>query len=137
MTTPARRFANDDDAAQHWLTLLRDGDADQKIAAREQLATIFEHRGMHEEAAELLVANVKAGVRNADIFRRLARLFRAQGDEVTANQAAAEAAKYLPTRPPAVSEPAAVSAPAAAPIASGIPPGHTTPAKTGSALGVV
>jgi hypothetical protein len=37
MTLPARRFANDDDAAQHWLTLLRDGDDDQKIQARARL----------------------------------------------------------------------------------------------------
>jgi predicted Zn-dependent protease len=89
MTTPARRFANDDEAAQHWLKLLRDGDGEQKIQAREQLAAIFERRGMHEEATDLLVSNVRDGVRNADIFRWLARLYRAQGDEVTAMQAAA------------------------------------------------
>ena len=101
MTVPAPRFISDDEAAQHWLMLLRNGSDDQKIQAREQLATIFERRGMAEEATDLLVANVRAGVQNADIFRWLARLYRAQGDEVTAMQAAAEAAKYLPPSTPA------------------------------------
>lgn len=108
MTMPTRRFDNDDQAAQHWLTVLRDGDPDQKIHAREQLAAIFERKGMFEEAADLLSANVRDGVRNADIFRWLARLYRAQGDEVTAMQAAAEAAKYMqPSRPPVDVRPAA------------------------------
>ena len=102
MTTPTRQFANDDEAAQHWLILLRDGDADQKIAAREQLAAVFERRGMLEEAADLLASNVRDGVRSADIFRWLARLYRAQGDEVTAMQAAAEAAKYLRSAGPPI-----------------------------------
>lgn len=114
MTMPTRRFANDDEAAQHWLTLLREGDGDQKIAAREQLAAIFERRGMYEEAADLLASNVRDGIRNADIFRWLARLYRAQGDEVTAMQAAAEAAKYMTPPPAAVYAPPPVppSAPA-------------------------
>jgi hypothetical protein len=100
MMTPAPRFANDDEAAQYWLGRLRDGTNDQKIEAREQLATIFERRGMFEEATDLLVSNLRAGVRNADIFRRLARLYRAQGDEVTAMQAAVEAAKLMPSGSP-------------------------------------
>jgi hypothetical protein len=99
MMTPAPRFANEDEAAQHWLLLLREGDATQKIQARERLAAIFECRGMYEEATDLLVSNARAGVRNADIFRWLARLYRAQGDEVTAMQAAAEAAKFMPSSP--------------------------------------
>lgn len=107
MTVPTRRFANDDDAAQHWLILLRDGNDDQKIHAREQLAAIFERRGMYEEATELLIANVHDGVRSADIFRWLARLYRHQGQEVLAMQAAAEAAKYL--APPAAPQALVVS----------------------------
>lgn len=74
-----------------------DGDADHKIAAREQLAGIFERRGMFEEAADLLVSNVRDGVRNADIFRWLARLFRAQGDEVTASDDARVATAEVAT----------------------------------------
>jgi hypothetical protein len=95
MSAPAPRFANDDDAAQYWLRLLRDGNSDQKIQAREQLATIFERRGMFEEAIDLLISNLHDGVRSADIFRWLSRLYRYQGQEVLAMQAAAEAAKYL------------------------------------------
>src|SRR5215207_4416517 len=101
MSAPAPRFANDDEAAQHWLRLLRDGGPDQKIQAREQLAAIFERRGLFEEATELLISNVHDGVRSSDIFRWLARLYRNQGQEVLAMQAAAEAAKYmsLPSSP--------------------------------------
>lgn len=108
MTTPARQFTNDDEAAQHWLTVLRDGGADQKIQAREQLAAIFERRGMLEEATDLLVANVHDGVKTADTFRWLARLYQGQGQEVLAMQAAAEAAKYLPPTRQVV-EPATVA----------------------------
>ena len=95
MSAPAPRFANDDQAAQHWLTLLRNGTDVQKIQARERPPPSSSARGMFEEATDLLVSNVRAGVRNADVFRWLARLYRAQGDEVTSMQAAAEAAKYI------------------------------------------
>lgn len=105
MTTPAPQFTNDDDAAQHWLIVLRDGDPDQKIQAREQLATVFERRGMLEEAADLLESNVRSGARGADIFRWLARLYKNQGDEVRAMQAAAEGAKYLPSATPLMATP--------------------------------
>jgi hypothetical protein len=77
------------------LEVLRNGSESEKIQAREQLAVIFEQRGMYVEATDLVVSNVRAGVKNADIFRWLARLYRAQGDEVTAMQAAAEATKYM------------------------------------------
>jgi hypothetical protein len=68
---------------------------------------------MYEEAADLLGANVRDGVRNADIFRWLARLYRAQGDEVTAMQAAAEAAKYMRQ----TESPSVIAAPIVAPRA--------------------
>lgn len=100
MTLPARRFTNDDEAAQHWLAVLRNGSASDRIQAREQLATIFEQRGMFEEATELLISNVHDGVRSADVFRWLARLYRAQGQDMLAMQSAAEAAKYLPPSSP-------------------------------------
>ena len=131
MTAPVPSFANDDQAAQHWLALLRSGTDDQKILAREQLASIFERRGMFEEATDLLVSNVRAGVRNADIFRWLARLYRAQGDEVTAMQAAAEAAKYLSFQSPPVVEPTVIVTPAAPPRPATAP----MPTRSGSALG--
>src|SRR5688500_3702775 len=95
MTVPAPMFTDDDEAAQHWLRVLRDGAAGQKVSARERLAGIFERRGMYEEATELLISNVYDGVKSADIFRWLARLYRHQGQEVLAMQAAAEAAKYM------------------------------------------
>ena len=116
MMAPSPRFDNDDEAAQHWLMVLRDGDAAQKCQAREQLAAIFERRGMFEEATDLLVSNIRDGVRNADVFRWLARLYRAQGDEVTAMQAAAEAAKYMP---PSVTVPE--PAPTVRPMAQTLP----------------
>lgn len=98
-------YSNDDEAAQAWLRMLRDGNDDQKIVAREQLASIFERKGMYEEATELLISNVHDGVRSADIFRWLARLYRYQGQEVLAMQAAAEAAKYMTaSRTPAVDD---------------------------------
>src|SRR5947207_2638655 len=86
----------DDDATiQHWLTVLRHGTDAEKIEARRQLARVFEQRGMWEEAIDLLVANIRAGERDADTFRCLSRLYRAQGNEDLAMQAAAEAAKYI------------------------------------------
>jgi hypothetical protein len=124
MSAPVPRFSNDDDAAQYWLRLLRDGDADQKIQAREQLAAVFERRGMLEEATDLLISNVQDGVRNADIFRWLARLYRNQGQEVLAMQAAAEAAKYLPVMVPVRAVPAMAAtvadSPGGAPVATGM-----------------
>jgi hypothetical protein len=104
MTIPTRPFESDDDAAQYWLTVLRDGSDDERADAREQLAAIFERRGMLDESIELLSANARAGHASADGYRWLARLFRAHGDEISAMQAAAEAAKLMsrpsPTAPP-------------------------------------
>jgi hypothetical protein len=96
MTPSAPQFRSDDEAAEYWLIVLRDGDEGQRLTAREELATIFERRGMLEEATDLLISNIRDGVRHADIFRWLARLYRSQGQEVLALQAAAEAAKYMP-----------------------------------------
>ena len=113
-------YSNDDEAAQAWLGVLRDGTDAQKIQAREHLAAIFERRGMLEEAIDLLVANARAGVRNADIFRRLARLYREQGDEMLSTQAAAEAVKYMP---PATTETVVYAEPAPSQSPT-VRPGH-------------
>ena len=90
---------NDDDDAQHWLAVLRDGTPAQQYEARMALARIFERKGMFEEAIELLVTNARTGDRNADLFRMLSRLYKAQGEEILSVQAAAEAARYLPSVP--------------------------------------
>ena len=126
--------SNEDEAAQAWLTVLRDGTHVQKIQAREHLASIFERRRMHEEAIDLLISNVRQGVRNADIFRWLARLHRAQGDEVMAMQAAAEAAKYLPPKLHSMVVPTALGAPPPAQRIRMSAPPRTRPAKKGSCL---
>lgn len=103
-------MVDDGDDPQRWLVALRDGLPWQKVEARERLADIFERRGMLEEATELLVANAQAGAGSAELFRWLSRLYRAQGDELTAMQAAAEAAKYItPQSPPATAEPTSQS----------------------------
>lgn len=115
MTVPVEPFANDDDAAQYWLNVLRDGDEGQRLHAREQLAAIFERRGMFEEATELLISNIHDGVRSADIFRWLARLYRNQGQEMLAMQAAAEAAKYMPPAPVPLAVPVVQASSVAAP----------------------
>lgn len=116
-------MSGDDAAIQRWLTLLRDGTDAERIEARRQLAAVFEQRGMLDEAVDLLVANIRRGERHADIFRWLARLYRAQGDEDLAMQAAVEAAKHLPplpVLPPPPPPPPPVQWPAPAP-ASPVP----------------
>lgn len=74
------------------MTTLRDGTEGEKIEARAGLADVFEQRGMLEEAADLVAANVKAGSKDSETYRWLARLYRAQGQEDLAARAAAEAA---------------------------------------------
>jgi hypothetical protein len=91
-----------DSRIQEWLSDLRDGTQPERLHARRSLAVEFERRGMLEEAIDLLIANIREGQRDAQIFRRLSSLYRQQGDEVRAMQAAAEAAKYLPSADPVV-----------------------------------
>jgi hypothetical protein len=125
MTLPARRFTDDDDAAQYWLGILQRGSQSDRIEAREQLAKIFERRSMFEEATELLISNVHDGVRNSDIFRWLARLYRAQGHEVLAMQSAAEAAKYMSASDPVVGTISGGAPPSPPPGMAIIPPAPT------------
>lgn len=132
MTLPARRFTNDEDAGRYWLELLRSGSDSEQIEAREHLAAIFEQRGMYDEAADLLVANVRAGVRNTEIFLGLSRIYRALGDEELATRAAAEAARILAAEapPPSVPQPHAATAPIAVQPPVESPAAHPQPANT-------
>jgi hypothetical protein len=82
-------FATEDDEAEYWLTLLRDGDDTQKIAARSRLARIFERRGMHVEATDLITRNIQAGEQTSENYLWLARLYRTQGDVESAEHAEA------------------------------------------------
>jgi len=70
----------EDERAQHWLDLLRDGTPEQQALARTELGLIFESRGMLEEAAEAYWMNVKAQVRDRRPYRRLAAIYRQRGD---------------------------------------------------------
>jgi predicted Zn-dependent protease len=92
----------DHEQAQRWLSALRDGTDAEKIAARRGLARVFEQRGMREEAIDLLEQNVRAGVRNGEIFRWLAQLYRELGEDALSLEALIEAAKYQP--PPATAD---------------------------------
>ena len=86
----------DDLEIEYWLALLRDGTSEEKVRARTGLAGVFERRGMLEEATDLLAANIVAGAADAETYRRLARLYRQQGQGARALEAAAEAARRMP-----------------------------------------
>jgi hypothetical protein len=89
-----QRVVDRDDETQPWLMMLRTGSQHQRIEARAALARIFEQRGRLPQAIDLLAANVEAGFLNAEIYRWLARLYLARGQDDLAVQAAAEAEKY-------------------------------------------
>src|SRR5262245_2418937 len=120
---PAPTFRSDDEAAAHYLGLLRDGTSGQKIAAREALAGIFARRGMFEEAAELYERNVEAGVRTPELLERLSEVYRHLGEHQAAAAALAEARRLqgvaqppvAPTPPPIPSPPPAPTPPTPAP----------------------
>ncbi len=95
----------DHEQAQRWLSALRDGTDAEKLVARRGLARVFEQRGLLGEAIDLLEANVRAGVRNGEIFRWLAQLYREQGEDALSLEALVEAAKYQPPAPAEVSSP--------------------------------
>jgi hypothetical protein len=94
MASVSHEAAHDDEEPRPWLALLREGRPHRRIEARAALAWIFEQCGMLAQATDLLVANVQAGFLNVEVFRRLARLYRALGDEPSAALADAEADKY-------------------------------------------
>jgi hypothetical protein len=85
------RFVSEQQEAQHWLGILKDGKESQKIEARLGLAVIFERRGMAEEAIALLVSCIGAGHREPDTYESLGRLYAAQNRPDLSVRARAEA----------------------------------------------
>ena len=85
------KFASEDDEAQYWLGILRDGPNYLKSDARLALAGIFERRGMFTEASELLDSCIAAGLKRPEVFERLARLYDQLGDEPNAARVRADA----------------------------------------------
>jgi hypothetical protein len=84
-------FANEDEEATYCLSLLRDGDRQQKIVARERLSQIFERRGLLDEAAQCLESNIREGIRDPRIYQRLAGVYRRQGRHELADEVLLEA----------------------------------------------
>ncbi len=113
---------SEDDEAQRWLTVLRDGDESQKPAARDGLAGIFERRGMLAEATELLETNARLGADGDNLHVRLASLYRRQGRPDLAQQSIARAAALAHPPDPAVPPAAPPSAPAPATLLRRNPP---------------
>jgi predicted Zn-dependent protease len=95
-----RGDTTDDRQIQDWLDDLRVGTDSAKVVARRGLARIFEQRGMLEEAADLLTANIKAGPADGATYRWLAQLYRARGEVAMSEAAAAEASRLLAARYP-------------------------------------
>ena len=83
---------------------------------------------MLQQATDLLVSNIEAGAADAETYRRLARLYRQQGDELRAVEAAAEATRANMIQPadarsrqPRVAAPELVPAVAAARVPCSLP----------------
>ncbi|MCC7370119.1 MAG: SH3 domain-containing protein [Chloroflexi bacterium] len=84
-------FASEDEEATYCLSLLRDGDRQQKIVARERLSQIFEQRGLLDEAAQCLESNIREGIRDPRVYQRLAGVYRRQGRHELADEVLLEA----------------------------------------------
>ena len=91
MDRQAPRFATEDEEAAWALGLLREGDRDQKIDARDRLAYIFERRDLLDAAVECLESNIRDGVRDPRVYQRLAGIYRRQGHPELADEALDEA----------------------------------------------
>jgi hypothetical protein len=102
-THPAQPDPEDGEEASRCLAILRDGDPDQQLDARANLARIFEGRGLLAEAAELLETNARLGPEDAALHVRLASLYRRQSRPDLAQQAIARAAAL--THPPETEPP--------------------------------
>jgi hypothetical protein len=98
--------ATDDEQADRWLAILRQGTPAEKATARRALSAIFAARGLTAEAIDLLVTNAREGQRDAELFRTLAHLYRQAGDEYLAASAALEATRL--TGPRTSADPAVV-----------------------------
>jgi hypothetical protein len=114
-----RKFASEDEEATWCLSLLRDGDRNQKIVARERLSQIFERRGLLDEVAQCLESNIREGVRDPRVYQRLSGIYRRQGRHELADEVLVEARRLAERagRPPA-------PPPGPAPIRGGRPPGR-------------
>jgi hypothetical protein len=78
-----RAFANEEEEVDYYRGFLRDGAREEKIAAREELAHLFERRGRLDMAAGLYEANVRAGDCSRATYERLAALHRQRGDALS------------------------------------------------------
>jgi hypothetical protein len=112
-----RGFASEDEEATWCLSLIRDGDRNQKIVARERLSQIFERRGLLDEVAQCLESNIREGVRDPRVYQRLAGIYRRQGRHELADEVVVEARRLAERagRPPA-------PPPGQRPIRGGQPP---------------
>ena len=121
MDEAQRRFASEDEEATWCLSLIRDGDRNQKIVARERLSQIFERRGLLDEVAQCLESNIREGVRDPRVYQRLAGIYRRQGRHELADEVLVEARRLAERagRPPAP--------PGQRPIRGGRPPGGRRP----------
>jgi hypothetical protein len=108
---PSERTRAEDREAERYLTLLRDGSAEDRILARDELGRIFEKRNLLDEAAECYEANIRAGVRDPELYERLASVYRRQGRADLADEALDEARKLAPA---AGADPGHEAAPVAA-----------------------
>ncbi len=98
-----RAFANEEEEVDYYRGFLRDGAREQKIAAREELARLFERRGRLDMAAGLYEANVRAGDCSRATYERLAALHRRRGDALS--EARALSRMNLDCQPAPVSAP--------------------------------
>lgn len=131
MEESQRRFASEDEEATYCLSLLRDGDRNQKIVARERLSQIFEQRGLLDEVAQCLESNIREGVRDPRVYQRLAGIYRRQGRHELADEVLVEARRLAEraSRPPGPPGP-----PGQRPIRGGRPPAPRRPEPTPSPL---
>ncbi|MBA2446986.1 MAG: hypothetical protein H0V51_03070 [Chloroflexi bacterium] len=83
----------DDKDAERYLTLLREGSPTEKVEARDRLGAIFERRGLLDEAAQAYETNIREGVRDPDLYERLASVYRQQGRTELADEVLQEAGR--------------------------------------------
>lgn len=95
----------EDEEVRSLLVQLRDGSREDKIAARAGLGPIFERRGLLAEAAECYEANIRVGVRDPALYRRLAEVYRSQGRRKLAAEVLDEAEKLSRARRSALPPP--------------------------------
>ena len=95
MSDRAPLFSSEDQEANHYLGVLRDGNPQDQILARDRLSHIFERRGMVQQAVELLESNARAGVTEPRLYMTLSSHYRALGRAADADAAMAHAASLM------------------------------------------